>query len=56
MTSLPLFQNTLILRMFRVVIFADIIKIYQIFKDSKKLKELKIMHQNAIYIIFIVIA
>ena len=55
MTSRPLFQNTFILRRPRVAIFADIIKIVTmfiktIFEDSKKLKELEIMDQNAIYI------
>ena len=48
-------QNIFILRRSRVNIFDDIIKTVTIFiktnfKDSKKLKELEIMNQNAIYI------
>ena len=48
-------QNIFILRRSRVNIFDDIIKTVTIFikttfKDSKKLKELEIMYQNAIYI------
>ena len=44
MTSLPLFQNTFILRRLRAAIFADIIKIVTtffktIFKDLKKVKK-----------------
>ena len=55
MTSLSLFQNTVILRRPGVAIFADIIKIIARFikknlKTQKKLKELEIMYQNAIYI------
>ena len=55
MTPYLLFQNTFIWRRPRVAIFADIIKfvilrIKTIFKDSKILKELEIMYQNAIYI------
>ena len=55
MTSQPLFQNSFILRRPKVAIFAHIIKIItmyikKIFKLKKKLKELEIMHQNAIYI------
>ena len=49
-----IFQNTLILRRSRVVSFADIIKIVNMLikslKTQKKLKELEIMYQNAIYI------
>ena len=46
MTLQPLFQNTLILRRSRVAIFADIIKIVNIFiktifKDSKKVKRIR---------------
>ena len=45
MTSLPLFQNTLILRSPGVVTFADIIKIVSMFiktitKDSRKVKRI----------------
>ena len=45
-TSLPLFQNTFILRRLRAAIFADIIKIVTIFfktifKDLKKVKKKK---------------
>ena len=52
MTSQLLFQNTLIFRKPGEVIFACIIKvatvfIKAIFKNSKKLKELEIMYQNA---------
>ena len=48
-------QNIFILRRSRVNTFDDIIKTVTIFikttfKDSKKLKELEIMYQNAIYI------
>ena len=48
-------QNIFILRRSRVNIFDDIIKTVTIFikttfKDSKNLKELEIMFQNAIYI------
>ena len=55
MTPYLLFQNTFVWRRPRVAIFADIIKfvtlrIKVIFKDSKMLKELEIMYQNAIYI------
>ena len=55
MTLQPLLQNTAILRRHGVAIFADNIKfisriIKKIFKDSEKLKELELMHQNAIYI------
>ena len=55
MTSSSLFQNTFNLRRPRVANFTDIIKmitifIKTVFKDSKKLKELEIMYQNAIYI------
>ena len=55
MTSRPLLQNTFILRRLRVAIFTDTIKIVTMFikkslKTQKKLKELKIMYQNATYI------
>ena len=55
MTSLPLFQNTFILRRPRVAIFADIIKVLTMFikkivQDSEKVKELEAMYQNTIYI------
>ena len=48
------FQNTFILRRPGIAIFADIIKIVimfskTIFENSRKLKELEIMYQNAIY-------
>ena len=54
MTSQPLLQNTVILRRPGVAIFADIIKIItfllkQSLKTQEKLKELKILYQNAIY-------
>ena len=53
LTSYPLLQNIFVLERPRVVIFANIIKalimfIKTIFLDSKKLKELEIMSQNAI--------
>ena len=54
MTSQPLFQNTFILRKPGVAIFAVIIKILTILKQSLKtpdnLKELEIIYQKAIYI------
>ena len=55
MNSSLLFQNIFILTRPRVFIFADVIKTETIFsktifKDSKKLKELEIMYQNAICI------
>ena len=48
-------ENIFILRMSREAIFTDIIKILTIFnktifKDSKKLKDIEIMHPNAICI------
>ena len=51
---IPIFQKTLILRRSGVAIFADIIEIVTMFfkttfKDSKKLKELDIIYENAIY-------
>ena len=54
MTSKPLFQNTFILRRLGVAIFADIIKIINFFtktnfKDSRKIKRMGNLHQNAIY-------
>ena len=50
--------KTVPLQSLRVVIFADIIKIVTMFiktisKDSKKLKHLEIMYQNAIYVCII---
>ena len=56
MASYPVFQNTFIARKPIVAIGGDIIKIVTMFiktiyKDSKKLKELEIMYQNAIYIL-----
>ena len=53
MTPKNLFQNTVILRRPGVAIFADIIKIVTFFikkslKTQEKLKELKILCQNAI--------
>ena len=53
LTSYPLLQNIFVLERPRVVIFANIIKalimfIKTIFLDSKKLKELEIMSQNAV--------
>ena len=52
MTSEPCFENNFILRRPRVSIFANIMKVVTmfiiIFSDSKKLKELEIMHQNGI--------
>ena len=50
-----LFQNIFISRKPRVAVFADISKIVTmffttIFKDSKMLKKLETMNQNAIYI------
>ena len=61
MKSQPLFQNTFISRRPRVAIFTDIIYdillrklqpclLQQPLKTQKKLKELEIMYQNAIYI------
>ena len=55
MTSQHLFQNIFFLRKPKVAIFADIIKIVnmfikKIFTDSKKLKELEFLHENAIFI------
>ena len=49
------FQKTFILRKHRVAHFADIIKIATMFiqttfKGSKRLKKLKIMYENEIYI------
>ena len=54
MTSKTLFQNTFILRRPRGASFADIIKIVTMFikkslKSQKKLQELEIMYQDAIY-------
>ena len=54
MTPLPLFQIISILRKARVAIFADIMKIKTmftktIFKDLKKIKDLEIMDQNAVF-------
>ena len=54
MTPLHLFQIISILRKARVGIFADIIKIKTmftktIFKDLKKIKDLEIMDQNAVF-------
>ena len=53
MTSEPCFENNFILRWPGVSIFANIMKvvtmfIITIFNDSKKPKELEIMHQNGI--------
>ena len=50
-----LFQKTFILSRPKVAIFADIIKIVTIsiktvLKDSKKVKEVELINQNAIYI------
>ena len=61
MKAQPLFQNTFISRMPRAAIFSDIIDdilltklqpclLKQSLKAQKKLKELEIMYQNAIYI------
>ena len=61
MKSQPLLQNTFISRRPRVAIFTDIIDdilltklqpclLKQSLKTQKKLKELEIMYQNAIYI------
>ena len=52
--SLPLFQNIFILRRRRVANFSEIIKNFTMFneitlEDSKKIKDLEIMHKNAIY-------
>ena len=49
MTLQPLFKNTLILRRPKITNFADVIKITTTFvktsfKDSQKLKELKILY------------
>ena len=54
MTPLHLFQIISILRKARVAIFTDIIKIKTmftktIFKDLKKIKDLEIMYQNAVF-------
>ena len=54
MTPLHLFQIISILRKARVAIFADITKIKTmftktIFKDLKKIKDLEIMDQNAVF-------
>ena len=54
MTPLHLFQIISILRKARVAIFTDIIKIKTmftktIFKDLKKIKDLEIMDQNAVF-------
>ena len=53
MTSEPCFENNFILRRPGVSIFVNVMKvvtmfIITIFNDSKKLKELEIMHQNGI--------
>ena len=55
MTSKTLFQNTFMLRRPRGASFVDIIKIVTMFikkslKSQKKLQELEIMYQDAIYI------
>ena len=56
MTSLYLFQKTIILRRRESAIFANIIKIITRFikkclKTQEKLKELEVMYQNAIYLL-----
>ena len=59
MTSLPLFQNILILRRPGVVVFADIIKIVTMFiktitKDSRKVKRIRNYLSNSnLYVYFL---
>ena len=59
MTSQPLFQNALILRMPGVVILADIIKVVTMFikkitKDSRKVKRIrKYLSNSNLYVYFL---